>query len=160
MSAIGDTLGVRRRLDSWKEIALFFGRDERTVKRWEKERGLPVYRVPGSARGGVFAYVDELNGWLQGTAVEEPTPAVETESSKTPAWESSSVLPFSKTDDKLSLSSGNGSVGSKSRLPMWAVIPLAVGAVVALVCMHRLDPQAPSYDGCESQQYRQPCSKL
>jgi hypothetical protein len=32
-----------RRLDSWKEIASFFDRDERTVKRWEKEKGLPVH---------------------------------------------------------------------------------------------------------------------
>jgi tetratricopeptide (TPR) repeat protein len=57
---------TNRRLDSWKEIAAFFGRDERTVRRWEKERGLPVRRVPGSSRGGVFAYADELRTWLAG----------------------------------------------------------------------------------------------
>jgi tetratricopeptide (TPR) repeat protein len=62
---VPNPLPPRRRLDSWKEIATFFGRDERTVKRWEKERGLPVYRVPGSARGGVFAYAEELAEWLQ-----------------------------------------------------------------------------------------------
>jgi tetratricopeptide (TPR) repeat protein len=65
MAAHGEPLGARKRLDSWKEIATFFGRDERTVKRWEKERGLPVYRVPGSARGGVFAYPGELAEWLK-----------------------------------------------------------------------------------------------
>jgi tetratricopeptide (TPR) repeat protein len=54
-----------RRLDSWKEIAAFFGRDERTVKRWEKERALPVHRVPGGVRSGVFAYTDELSQWLK-----------------------------------------------------------------------------------------------
>jgi len=53
-----------RRLDSWKEIASFFGRDERTVRRWEKENSLPVHRVPGSARGRVFAYESELSDWL------------------------------------------------------------------------------------------------
>ncbi len=63
MAAHGEPLGAKKRLDSWKEIATFFGRDERTVKRWEKERGLPVYRVPGSARGGVFAYAEELAEW-------------------------------------------------------------------------------------------------
>src|ERR1700691_6194243 len=47
------------RLDSWKEIAAFFGRDERTVRRWEKERGLRGHRVPGGARSAVFAYADE-----------------------------------------------------------------------------------------------------
>ena len=52
------------RLDSWKSIAGFFGRDERTVKRWERERGLPVRRMPGR-RGGVYAYAAELTGWMQ-----------------------------------------------------------------------------------------------
>jgi len=63
----------KRRLDSWKEIAAFFGRDERTVKRWEKERALPVHRVPGGVRGGVFAYTAELSQWLKdpGAAVAE-----------------------------------------------------------------------------------------
>src|ERR1700683_3473782 len=65
MAAHGDPLGAKKRLDSWKEIATFFDRDERTVKRWEKERGLPVYRVPGSARAGVFAYAEELAEWLK-----------------------------------------------------------------------------------------------
>jgi tetratricopeptide (TPR) repeat protein len=55
----------QRRLDSWKEIAAFFGRDERTVKRWEKERALPVHRVPGGVRSGVFAYAAELSQWLK-----------------------------------------------------------------------------------------------
>ncbi len=53
-----------RRLDSWKSIATFFGRDERTVKRWERERALPVHRLPG-ARGGVYAYTSELIEWMK-----------------------------------------------------------------------------------------------
>jgi len=55
--------GPNRRLDSWKEIASYFGRDERTLKRWEKDRGLPVRRLPG-ARGGVYAFTDELTLWM------------------------------------------------------------------------------------------------
>src|ERR1017187_7801154 len=70
--------GPHRRLDSWKEIAAFFGRDERTVKRWEKERGLPVHRLPGE-RGGVFAWSQELTAWLNsavaiGKAIGELAP--------------------------------------------------------------------------------------
>jgi Tfp pilus assembly protein PilF len=53
-----------RRLDSWKEIAAFFGRDERTVKRWEKERSLPVRRLPGGSRARVFAFTNELQAWM------------------------------------------------------------------------------------------------
>jgi Tfp pilus assembly protein PilF len=63
-----------RRLNSWKEIAAFFGRDERTVKRWEKERGLPVHRLPGTGKAGVFAYSNELSDWLK--PPEPPQPAV------------------------------------------------------------------------------------
>lgn len=68
MAAHRDPLG--KRLDSWKEIAAFFGRAERTVKRWESERGLPVHRVPGSGRSSVFAYSDELADWLKGRSHE------------------------------------------------------------------------------------------
>jgi hypothetical protein len=55
-----------RRLRDWKEIAAFFGRDERTVRRWEQQRGLPVHRISGGARNLVFAYTDELEAWLRG----------------------------------------------------------------------------------------------
>jgi hypothetical protein len=53
------------RLRSWKEIASYFGADERTVKRWEVTRGLPVHRVPGEARAPVYAYEAELAAWLR-----------------------------------------------------------------------------------------------
>jgi len=56
------------RLDSWKEIASFLHRDARTVRRWERERHLPVHRVPGGERSGVFAYVAELERWLHASA--------------------------------------------------------------------------------------------
>ena len=53
------------RLDSWKAISDYLGRDERTVRRWEKEQGLPVRRVPGGRGHSVFAYVAEIEAWLQ-----------------------------------------------------------------------------------------------
>jgi hypothetical protein len=49
-----------RRLNTWKEIAGFFGRDVRTVKRWEANRGLPVRRLPNGTRSTVYAYKHEL----------------------------------------------------------------------------------------------------
>jgi hypothetical protein len=62
----------RKRLTSWKEIAAHVGRDVRTVLRWEKERGLPIYRVPGATGRIVFAYTDELNAWSRGEAPIAP----------------------------------------------------------------------------------------
>jgi tetratricopeptide (TPR) repeat protein len=54
-----------KRLDTWKEIGGYFGRDERTVKRWEMTRKLPVHRVPGGGRANVYAYEEELAEWLR-----------------------------------------------------------------------------------------------
>jgi hypothetical protein len=53
------------RLDSWKDIAAYLGRDVRTVIRWQ-EKGLPVHRVPGGKRQAVFAYRTEIDDWLHG----------------------------------------------------------------------------------------------
>lgn len=66
-----------RRLDSWKEIAAFFGRDERTVRRWEKENDLPVRRVPGGPKGRVYAYETELRQWLNTPLSPVSTPKPE-----------------------------------------------------------------------------------
>lgn len=63
-SLVGKTEKSERTLVSWKEIAVFLNRAERTVKRWERERGLPVHRIPGGERGSVFAYPHELREWL------------------------------------------------------------------------------------------------
>jgi tetratricopeptide (TPR) repeat protein len=52
-----------RRLESWKEISGFFGRDEKTVRRWEKDLGLPVHRLPGVSKGRVYAFAQELSEW-------------------------------------------------------------------------------------------------
>ena len=59
------------RLDSWKAIAAYLGRDVSTVIRWEKEKGLPVHRLPGGKRQAVFAWTGEIDAWLLG----HPEPA-------------------------------------------------------------------------------------
>lgn len=63
MKQAGETNGER--LDSWKAIARYLSRDIRSVQRWERERGLPVHRVPGERGGAVFAYPGELDRWLR-----------------------------------------------------------------------------------------------
>jgi TolB-like protein len=83
------------RLDSWKEIAAFFGRDERTVRRWEKESALPVHRVPGSSKGRVFAYESELAQWLSTPqAVETATNGPEPDIPEPTTRESATGKPF------------------------------------------------------------------
>jgi Tfp pilus assembly protein PilF len=130
-----------KRLDSWKEIAAFFERDERTVRRWEIERGLPVHRVPGSARGVVYAFTSELEEWLR-----HKQPAEETEPAPRPAVVAPAAAPNLKPDqlprptDSLSapdagqLSSDTspkaGPVESQSYLLTWVV---AAGLAIAVL---------------------------
>src|SRR5207247_9761859 len=57
-----------RRLESWKEIAAYLGRDVTTVRRWERREGLPVYRILHSKLGSVYAYTTELDAWRDGSA--------------------------------------------------------------------------------------------
>ncbi len=54
------------RIDGWRAIAAYLLRDERTAKRWEKHRGLPVRRVPGEGRANVYVLRSEVEAWLQG----------------------------------------------------------------------------------------------
>jgi TolB-like protein len=53
------------RLDSWKEIAVYLNRGVRTVRRWEREEGLPVHRHLHRVLGSVYAYKSEIDAWRQ-----------------------------------------------------------------------------------------------
>jgi len=63
------------RLNSWKEIARYFNRDVRTVRRWESELGLPVHRRQHLRRGIVFAYQSELDAWWRAGRMRPERPA-------------------------------------------------------------------------------------
>lgn len=53
------------RLDSWKEIAAYLGRDITTVQRWEKREGMPIHRHLHDKRGSVYALPSELDSWRE-----------------------------------------------------------------------------------------------
>jgi sigma-B regulation protein RsbU (phosphoserine phosphatase) len=59
----------KHRLDSWKQIASHFGREMRTVQRWEKYEGLPVYRHLHDKAGSVYAFQHELDAWWRNRSV-------------------------------------------------------------------------------------------
>jgi hypothetical protein len=63
--------GLNGRLDSWKEIACYLNRSERTVRRWEEREGLPVHRQLHDKRGSVYAYPDELRDWWESRRLHE-----------------------------------------------------------------------------------------
>src|SRR6516225_9047302 len=53
----------QKTLDSWKQIAAYLDRSERTVRRWEAHEGLPVHRREHEKQDTVFAYRHELETW-------------------------------------------------------------------------------------------------
>lgn len=80
------------RLDSWKEIASFLRRDVRTVQRWEKKEGLPVYRHQHEKLGSVYAYRPELTAWFTGRQQSGATEA--TQPGRTADKIKLAILPF------------------------------------------------------------------
>jgi len=56
------------RINGWKAIGQYLGRERTTVMRWAAERGLPVHRVPGGGRASVFAMSSELDAWIEAEA--------------------------------------------------------------------------------------------
>src|SRR6202171_2035256 len=64
-----------RRLESWKEIAAYLGRDVTTVRRWEKREGLTVRRLHHSRLGSAYAYAPELDAWRDKRAPTAATDA-------------------------------------------------------------------------------------
>ena len=50
-------------LESWKEIAAYLQKNNATVRRWEKEEGLPVHRHSHNTRSSVYAYPSEIDAW-------------------------------------------------------------------------------------------------
>lgn len=53
----------QKTLESWKQMAAYFERSERTVRRWEENEGLPVHRRGHQKQDTVFAYKHEIEAW-------------------------------------------------------------------------------------------------
>jgi phage terminase Nu1 subunit (DNA packaging protein) len=61
------------RLNGWKEIAGHLGKGSRTVQRWEKLYGLPVHRLGREGGEIVYAFREEIDGWMASSARERAT---------------------------------------------------------------------------------------
>jgi TolB-like protein/Flp pilus assembly protein TadD len=116
----------REILDSWKEIASYLRRTEKTCRKWEKELGLPIHRLDGTPKASVFAYLEELDRWLEDTL-----------KSKTGIRSSDRVIP-----ERRSSTSKEFTVTFRKR---WLLIPiLFVVLVVAVVSIRFLKQGKPA----------------
>ena len=82
------------RLDSWKEIAAYLGREVRTVQSWEKGEGLPIHRHQHAKQGSVFAFKSELDAWREArrTVTEFPLALVAEKKGPTPRMSRRGIL--------------------------------------------------------------------
>jgi Tol biopolymer transport system component len=69
------------RLDSWKQIAAYLQKSERTVRRWHETEGLPVHKHQHQQRGSVWAYASEIDAWRQSRVLSPLEPDPETSQS-------------------------------------------------------------------------------
>jgi hypothetical protein len=132
-----------RQLRSWKDIAAYLEVHERTVRRWERTRQLPVHRVGGLERDAVFADVAELEAWVatgknrragvQQTDSEGAPPSSRDVSSK--ADPSPADVPAAPTDGRPTIRQGLAVAA--------AVALLGFVVTVALVVRGRLPSPAP-----------------
>ena len=75
------------RLESWGEIANYLGSTMTTVRRWEKDLGLPIRRQQNVKRGSVIAYRHELDAWRAARITSLPeAPKPDPRSPRTRWW--------------------------------------------------------------------------
>lgn len=117
------------RLESWKEIAAYLGRDVRTVQRWEKSEGLPVHRHLHEKQGSVYAFRSEISQWRDSRDVSAiPEPEGENFDASEPAEPDETVVPTEPLPQ------------SPRRFPNWAValiVTFAIGALSAALFFWR-----------------------
>lgn len=76
------------RLDSWKEIAAYLGREVRTVQLWEKSEGLPIHRHQHGRQGSVYAFKAEMDAWRE---ARKAVPAEEPRAASSP-WRTAGLV--------------------------------------------------------------------
>jgi len=83
----------QKTLESWKQIAAYLDRSERTVRRWETSEGLPVHRREHEKQDTVFAFRHEIEAWSRRrTKFPEPLSANEVDSPPAPKPVSNAYL--------------------------------------------------------------------
>ncbi len=124
----------RDQIQGWKEIAAFLGRDERTAKRWEKQRGLPVRRIPGAGRANVYVLVSELEAWLALTETPAET-SNESDSREAELPDSAYPVPAEAEPETSATHSPSHAQSSRPNHDAWIVVlviaTLFTGAIFA-----------------------------
>jgi len=125
------TLG--RRLIGWKAIGQFLGCTERTARRWEVDRALPVHRIPGGSRSSVWANPDELASWLRELPSEvQATLRTAPATPAAPAPANAAPANSARADSAPGVTTLSPTASESARRPLE---PVRVGAVLVLLVL-------------------------
>ena len=111
------------RLESWKEIAAYLGKDVRTVQRWEKREDLPVHRLQHEKQGSVYAYKSELDAWWKSS---EPFESLESED----PFGSDLVDDPDNLEDPPQVLAASGATPSRNRVALLSIVTIAILCVI------------------------------
>jgi tetratricopeptide (TPR) repeat protein len=151
----------QKQLDSWKEIAAYLRCAERTAKRWEKTRGLPIHRLPGGV-SQVFAFCGELDSWRAGTVEQQadgeaPAPFTISDEQSPVALSDPPSLEGSSLIARLAPYFSAG-VDRRSLVPRLGIMAACLAAVAVFLFIHR--SSTPKILGGQAQLSRQYVSKV
>jgi adenylate cyclase len=124
------------RLESWKEIAVYLKRAVRTVRRWEKDEGLPVHRHLHKKLGTIYAHKDELDAWWKGRTGPSPPGTGSAPGHLEPSRLMVAILPF----ESLSADAGQDYFGEgltqEVIVELGRTAPTRLGVIARTTSMH------------------------
>ena len=85
LSTVGNKPSANR-IDGWKSIGAYFGRDRTTAIRWARDRDLPVHRIPGGRTSTVYALRHELDQWAESRQRDSQPKAAGHDIAQSPPW--------------------------------------------------------------------------
>lgn len=110
------------RLNSWKGIAAYLERNERTAMRWAQQHRLPVHHI--REHGSVFAYKSEIDAWLARSGVG---------GEKSRAWSGDKPNPTGPVQAPNILPPARDGQWRLRRLASLALTAIAVGGLVLIL---------------------------
>jgi serine/threonine-protein kinase len=121
------------RLDSWKAIAGYLRRTERTARRWERHEGLPVHRLSHQDRSSVYAFRSELDAWRSTRSVNGTTYGIAeaTAGNKRRTWTAIGALLIAVVVGLGGYALWRTSSPPATTIPTLAVLPFTMGSTDA-----------------------------